>query len=99
MLDGARIPKVDQLPNDLEELTEDDSTTEERDPREDVERGNLDGSTAQDDTRSDSLDASRQAVRDPSGAGPQESHLGPDLGDDPQSADAGASGQADGLDE
>ncbi|MGW5239140.1 hypothetical protein ACWEOW_09415 [Monashia sp. NPDC004114] len=81
-----------------EELTE-DSTTEARDPREDAERGNLDGSTAHDDTRADNLDASRQAVRDPSSAGPHESDLGSDRAYDPQSADAGESGQDNGRNE
>jgi hypothetical protein len=86
-----------------EELTEDDSTmgsgTDERDPREDAERGNFDGSTAHDQSREDNLDASREAVRDPSDAGPQHSDLGPDLDYDPQSADAGDSGQDNGLNE
>ncbi|GAB3072673.1 hypothetical protein GCM10027053_42330 [Intrasporangium mesophilum] len=82
-----------------EGLTEDESTTRERDPREDAERGNLDGSTAHDDTRADTLDASRQAVRDPSGAGSHQRDLGSDPAYDPQSADAGESGQDNGRNE
>jgi hypothetical protein len=80
-----------------EELTEDDSTTDVRDPHEDAERGNLDGSTAHDGSLSENLDASREAVRDPSGAGPKASDLGSGSGYDPESADAGGSGQDNGL--
>ena len=83
-----------------EELTEEPDPRP--DPRADAERGNLDGSTAHEDSRADSLDDSREAVRDPSEAGPQLSALGPDVGhdhDDPQSADAGDSGQDNGLNE
>jgi hypothetical protein len=81
-----------------DELT-DEPTDEQVDPRDDADRGNLDGSTAHDETRTDTLDASREAVRDPSGAGPDASELGSDVDDDPQSADAGDSGQDNGLNE
>jgi hypothetical protein len=82
-----------------EELTEDDSTIDERDQREDAARGNLDGSTAHEEIREDTLDASREAVRDPSGAGPEKSDLGSDVDYDPQAADAGDSGQDNGRNE
>jgi len=62
----------------------------------DAERGNLDGSTPHEESWADALDESRQAVRDPSEAGPEQSDLGSDIDYDPQSADAGDSGQDNG---
>ena len=82
-----------------DELTEDDATLPERDPREDAARGNLDGSTAHEESREDTLDASREAVRDPSNAGPENTGLGSDIDYDPQAADAGDSGQDNGRNE
>ena len=77
-----------------EELTDD-----EVDPREDAQRGNLDGSTAHNESRADSLDSSREAVRDPSEASADESDLNSDVDGSPHSADAGDSGQHDAVDE
>ena len=60
--------------------------------RSDADRGNLDGSTPVESSREDSLDSADEAVRDPSGAGPEKADV-------PGYTDAGDSGQDNGLNE
>ncbi|NUO34945.1 MAG: hypothetical protein HOQ18_02695 [Dermatophilaceae bacterium] len=61
----------------------------------DADRGNLDGSTPGETSREESLDDASDAVRDPSGAGPDE--VG--ASDLASYTDAGDSGQDNGLNE
>jgi len=58
----------------------------------DQDRGNLDGSTAVEPSRENALDDADEAVRDPSGAAPEEADV-------PGYSGAGDSGQDNGLNE
>jgi hypothetical protein len=58
----------------------------------DADRGNLDGSTPVESSREDALDDASEAVRDPSGAAPEEADV-------PGYTDAGDSGQDNGRSE